>query len=448
MKNAIPLVLILTLLIYLPAKSQITEKCLSDEKREQIKAELIQNAQSLIESGKLRVDQRNAVLLEWPLKQTDGYNDPGYYAITNYVDQDNSSGIQDYNCGARTYNGHRGIDIMLWPYRWQKQDNDEVEIIASAPGIIIGKDDGNFDKNCDCSDPNWNAVYVQHGDGSVAWYGHMKENSLTSKGIGETVEVGEFLGIVGSSGCSTDPHLHFELYANQLQTILVEPFAGDCNSYNGNTTWWTDQKPYREPRINRLMTHFDAPEQNFGCPGDNDVINESNAFSPGDKVYFSANYQDQIVFNSTNYSIYKPDNSLWENWSHFSSETYSVSWWYWSLNLPNNAQEGTWTFEAVYDGVTYTHDFTVGEVVSVENSDGLPNIEIFPNPFSNHINIENIGNEEVQIEIYSSDNKKVLSINRIQIETLTIPTNNLAKGIYFLKLTIKNQEIIKKILKM
>ena len=53
-----------------------------------------------------------------------------------------------------------------------------------------------------------------HADGSVAWYGHMKAGSLTNKAVGQTVSSGEYLGIVGSSGNSTGPHLHFGIRVN------------------------------------------------------------------------------------------------------------------------------------------------------------------------------------------------------------------------------------------
>lgn len=73
-----------------------------------------------------------------------------------------------------------------------------VEIVAAAPGVIIAKDDGYGDKNCSmCTNCSWNAVYVMHADGSVAWYGHMKIFSLTAKAVGQTVAAGEYLGVVG-----------------------------------------------------------------------------------------------------------------------------------------------------------------------------------------------------------------------------------------------------------
>jgi murein DD-endopeptidase MepM/ murein hydrolase activator NlpD len=55
-------------------------------------------------------------------------------------------------------------------------DRSEVQIVAAAPGQIVYRSDGNFDRSCDwTTTTNWNAIQVQHADGSRALYGHMKK---------------------------------------------------------------------------------------------------------------------------------------------------------------------------------------------------------------------------------------------------------------------------------
>ena len=155
------------------------------------------------------------------------------WSISNYVDHNSAypNQLQDYNCGTKTYDtssgyNHQGIDIFTWPFTWKMVDDNSVEIIAAAPGQIIAKGDGQFDRSCGFNNNPWNAVYVRHGDGSVAWYGHMKNGSLTTKNVGDFVNLGEYLGIVGSSGNSTGPHLHFEVYQNDTYTNLIDPYTG------------------------------------------------------------------------------------------------------------------------------------------------------------------------------------------------------------------------------
>jgi hypothetical protein len=55
-----------------------------------------------------------------------------------------------------------------------------------------------------------NHVVVEIGPGRYLLYAHMDPGSVRVK-VGDTVEVGEELGLVGSSGNSTTPHLHFQL---------------------------------------------------------------------------------------------------------------------------------------------------------------------------------------------------------------------------------------------
>ena len=189
---------------------------MSVEQRARIDAMLQRNVAELERAGQLASVSPWTPLqggLQWPLRAAAGFADPGFHGISNFVDLNPASGqLLDWNCGARTYDGHAGIDIFLTPFPWLMMDQGAVDIVAAAPGTIIGKTDGNDDRSC----PNhysadWNAVYVQHADGSVAWYGHMKKFSQTGKSVGASVATGEFLGKVGSSGFSTAPHLHLSL---------------------------------------------------------------------------------------------------------------------------------------------------------------------------------------------------------------------------------------------
>jgi len=169
------------------------------EERQAIINMLDANKLLLQKAGKWIAPTQQATSFQWPLKKSGSLNDNGFYGISNYIDQNTAYPdlLQDYNCGTRTYDlssgyNHKGTDIFTWPFAWNKMEYNQVEIIAAAPGTIIGKFDGNFDKNCAfCTSAcGWNAVYVRHADGSVAWYGHMKSGSPTSKGIGATVVAG------------------------------------------------------------------------------------------------------------------------------------------------------------------------------------------------------------------------------------------------------------------
>ena len=73
------------------------------------------------------------------------------------------------------------------------------------------KPDANGKYNC--SGLVANRVYIDHGDGTKTGYAHFSANTITVR-AGDQVIQGQIIGKVGSSGCSTGYHLHFEVYKN------------------------------------------------------------------------------------------------------------------------------------------------------------------------------------------------------------------------------------------
>ena len=368
--------------------------CLTDEQRAAIKQELAANVADLKARGVLpaEFDKTAGVLLGWPLRQVASLTDPGVHGISNFVDQHAAwpNHLLDYNCGTRTYDNnfgynHAGTDFFTWPFSWNKMDDNEVEIVAGADGVIIGRYDGNQDRSCGDSIYSWNAVYVQHSDGSVAWYGHMKNGSPTAKGVGESVVAGEYLGVVGSSGNSSGPHLHLELYNNA--GALVDPYAGPCNTKNTDS-WWIDQRPYYDSAINALRTH-DAPPTWPACPNPS-VKHERNGFPAGELVYFATYYRDQLQGQVSQYEIVRPGGAVWQQWTGWSNVVhYAASWWYWSWYLPVDAETGWWKFRVTFEGQTVEHLFSVGNVTDVPDNRN-PAFTLHaaaPNPFNPSTNI-------------------------------------------------------------
>lgn len=334
-------------------------ECVSEAWRAQANAEADKNAAELIAKGKMQApDGPSIVFFEWPARQASGLGWNSYYGISNYVDQNTGAGTLDYNCGTRTYDGHKGTDIFTWPFSWYLKQNNLVEVIAASAGTIVAKYEGNSDENCSCLNFNHNGVLIQHSDGSRGWYLHMKNGSVTTKGVGQSVAVGEYLGVIASSGCSTGPHVHFEVWANSSSANTVDPYwvSGGCNNYNGSS-WWTSQKPYREPTLNVLYVHSAAPV--FGCPSSNEAPNFATTITTGQTFYYAAYYHDQTAGQSTSYVIKRPNGTTWNSWNHASGTTYDASYWYWSRTIGNSEPAGTWTFEATYQGQTFVRQFTV-----------------------------------------------------------------------------------------
>ncbi len=91
---------------------------------------------------------------------------------------------------------HKGMDFAA------KSGSD---VLAVAGGVVTwsGKRYG-----------YGNLVEINHGNGYVTRYGHNSKNLVE---VGDTVKKGEVVSLMGSTGRSTGPHVHFEVLKNGRQ---------------------------------------------------------------------------------------------------------------------------------------------------------------------------------------------------------------------------------------
>lgn len=105
-----------------------------------------------------------------------------------------------------TYSGeenHSAIDIA---------NKYGTKIHATAKGrVIYAKYNGGFG----------NAVYIDHGNGFTSLYGHASKLLVEA---GEIVEKGQVIALMGSTGRSTGPHVHFELRKNEIPIDPIRIF--------------------------------------------------------------------------------------------------------------------------------------------------------------------------------------------------------------------------------
>ncbi len=121
---------------------------------------------------------------------------PGFYNIT-------------YGVGWRWGAYHAGIDISSSGIRG-------AQIVASDAGVVVQAENScphDYGKSgsCGCGGGYGRYCIVDHGNGYMTLYGHM-ENCIVS--VGQSVNQGETLGYVGSTGFSTGAHCHFEVRLN------------------------------------------------------------------------------------------------------------------------------------------------------------------------------------------------------------------------------------------
>jgi hypothetical protein len=341
---------------------------ITDDQIREIQDAIRANLESLANQGRLLPITEGPVRFSWPTAKASGLRDFHVGNVSYFVDHDLAfpNQLLDWNCGIRTYDrdtgiNHTGTDISSVPFPWRRMDNNEVYAVAAAPGMIVLKRDGNFDRSCSVNTNPANAVFVVHSDGSVTWYFHLKNGSLTTKEVGDMVAAGEYLGVTGSSGSSQLPHLHFQVYnaGNELQ----DPYSGPCNSLN-NFSWWADQDPYRVSRINTLTTGSAAPV--FPACPQQEITNEKIVFEPGDTIVTTSYYRDQLLGHETAHSILRPDGSAFVSWLHVSPADYNLlRYWFRTWQLPTDASTGEWTYRAEYNGQMYETRFYVGQPPNV-----------------------------------------------------------------------------------
>lgn len=95
--------------------------------------------------------------------------------------------------GGRGFEYHEGQDI-------DAAYGTPVMVAASGTVTIAGRQRG-----------YGNVIYVDHGAGLSTRYGHLSQIDVK---IGQTVTRGQTIGLVGSTGRSTGPHLHYEVRIN------------------------------------------------------------------------------------------------------------------------------------------------------------------------------------------------------------------------------------------
>ena len=149
---------------------------------------LDRNSLSALE-GKMNLLERNIKAYEAVLRER-GYT-PSLWPVIGKLES--GFGGRRNPFGGSGYEFHTGQDI-------DAQTGDPV--VAGARGTVTfaGVQNG-----------YGNLVVIDHGGGLTTRYGHLSHIDITQ---GQTIERGQFIGRVGSTGRSTGPHLHYEIRIN------------------------------------------------------------------------------------------------------------------------------------------------------------------------------------------------------------------------------------------
>ena len=299
--------------------------------------------------------------------------------------------------GWMAYNGHDGFDYGI-SYR-------PVYAAADADRIMYAgwADPQNHTTNL--------GIYVKlhHSNGYITSYGHMSaiaEEACATDGCAN-IPHGEMLGISGTTGNSTGPHLHFQLTAPNGQSVDPYGWGG-----SGNDPW-----PYNQPESLWVM----YPSMVFygirPIPTGNVVLPYPAASPPG------------IVVDDSSLGFVQTPDQCWNdvNVSNGQAENNNMSY-----SKPRNTGPtctGQWQFPvsstpgmyAVYIRIPAVHATSEGAIYKVQHAgrnDGVViNQAVFPNNFYvtdgwvyiGKYNFDGAGTEYVQLTNQTQDESAVVS---------------------------------------
>ena len=174
------------------------------------------------------------------------------YAITQYYGDKYTSAF------------HTGIDYSLPP---------NTEVLASESGTVM---------QSGWMNGGWgNCVIIQHPDGNATLYAHL--NKCLVK-VGDQVVRGQVIGLSGSTGNSTGPHLHFETrkvwndYKSHFNPMLLP-----LHTVDDSLPTYTEQvKPIEKELLPRGVCEIDCSEAWVRDWGN---IQRSYTVKKGTKVY-------------------------------------------------------------------------------------------------------------------------------------------------------------------
>ncbi len=200
---------------------------------------------------------------------------------------------------------HTGIDITA---------KRGTPVIAAAPGTVVWAGYGLYYGSYNEEDPYGMAVSIEHDFGYkdknlLTVYGHMDRIDVEK---GQRVETGTQLGIVGNTGFTTGPHLHFEV------------------RYETNSYFRT-----RNPEL------WLSPPQGWGV-----LVGQVKTFD------------DYYILLKEVYIRNKETNQSWMVLTYASNNINRDEYYKENLAL-SDLPAGEYTISFIIDGITYKHDISI-----------------------------------------------------------------------------------------
>ena len=208
-------------------------------------------------------------------------------------------------------------------------------IIAPAAGYVVNIDDGIPDNkigNINTAQ-NWgNSIVIKHTEQLYSQISHIKTGSFKVK-KGDYIKKGQLIALVGNSGHSPYPHVHFQLQATPYvgSETIDYPLNNFINSANNKI----ELKAFGNPQQDNIVSPVEI----------NDILKNSFRLIPGQKVTASFNNNDnkteehwevyKTIYNQT--YIYCPQTKSTAYFTYYESEFYFT-------NFTGNKKSGLYYF--------------------------------------------------------------------------------------------------------
>ncbi|MBI4522646.1 MAG: M23 family metallopeptidase [Deltaproteobacteria bacterium] len=138
-------------------------------------------------------------------------------ALESYGQRSNSGGTNHIRSPAGVVNS--GFGIRSDPLTGEERFHKRIDIAAPEGTLIRAAASGTIIYSGRANSYG-NMIVVDHGNGLVTRYAHTKMNLLST---GDPVQAGQEIALVGTTGRSTGPHLHFEVL-RRGKAVDPQPF--------------------------------------------------------------------------------------------------------------------------------------------------------------------------------------------------------------------------------
>jgi hypothetical protein len=297
--------------------------------------------------------------LAWPLPA--GVDSRALLGL--FPDHDPTGGIKDFKGTTCTYDGHDGTDIVL--HSFAEMDSG-TPVVAASPGVVRQVQDAFPDRIGTWIEANRsraNLVAVGRADGSVVEYLHLRRWSTVPK-VGDSVRIGDTLGMIGSSGFSDWPHLHLGLRTRSGEAF--DPWAGPSNPHPGQ---WAAQRPHPLDETPRIAT---GGFLKLGAAGVSlaTIQADSLKYAPPAPVQVSTRTDSLLVWvrfrargtDSLRWTLYAPNGrSLWTTTERVGQDRCHRQSYRWFVVPGGLGTKGAWRFEVRLGQDTLLVPFVVGD---------------------------------------------------------------------------------------